>query len=92
MKLEIAGKERLQFQYLLPGQGNLKTLELVNSIVEKVKVKDAKEIDGNRKFVIDLSDDEIDFLNQNIKILDESNKLNFQSYSLIKKIINGGKK
>lgn len=87
MKIEITANEKLQFQYLLPNQGSLKILELTNGIIEKVKIIDRKEIEENKICSIDFNNDEIDFLNQNIKILDESNKLNLQSLTLIKKIL-----
>jgi DNA transposition AAA+ family ATPase len=75
--------ERLQFQYLLPSQGNLKALELVDRITKKVFVSDLKE--AEKEFLFE--SDEIQALKQFVKILDESNKLPFQALSVIRKIM-----
>lgn len=79
----LSVSERLQFQYLLPVQGNLKTLELVESITKKVFILNENEID--RDFIFEA--DEIIFLRSNIKMLDENNKLSFTSLSVIRKIM-----
>jgi hypothetical protein len=76
-------EERIQFQYILPVQGNLKSLELVDSITNKLKIKDEKE--NEREFIFEI--EEIQFLQDCIKILDQNNKLNFQSLSVIRKIM-----
>ena len=76
-------EERIQFQYILPVQGNLKSLELVDSITNKLKIKDEKE--NEREFIFEI--EEIQFLQDCIKILDQNNKLNFGSLSVIRKIM-----
>lgn len=81
MKLSI--NDRLQFQYLLPVQGNFKTLETVEKILNKLRVEKADE--EEREFVF--SKDEMDLLRQSIHVLDQSNKLNLQSLSTIRKIM-----
>jgi hypothetical protein len=44
MIIALTGNERLQFQTILPIQGDLKTLELVDSILSKVKIEDSNDI------------------------------------------------
>lgn len=79
----LSVEERIQFQYLLPVQGNLKSLELVDSITNKLKVKNEKE--EEREFVFEI--EEVQFLQNCIKYLDQNNKLNFGSLSVIRKIM-----
>lgn len=74
--------ERLQFQYLLPVQGNLKTLELVDNILKKLNITEDEE---EREFIFEI--EEVQFLQDCIKILDQNNKLSFQSLSVIRKIM-----
>ncbi len=81
MKLSV--NDRLQFQYLLPVQGNFKTLETVEKILNKLRVETADE--EEREFVF--SKDEMDLLRQSIHVLDQSNKLNLQSLPTIRKIM-----
>jgi len=78
----LSVSERLQFQYLLPVQGNLKTLELVDNILKKLNIT---EEEGEREFIFEI--EEIQFLQDCIKILDQNNKLSFQSLSVIRKIM-----
>ena len=78
----LSVRERLQFQYLLPVQGNLKTLELVDNILKKLNII---EDEGEREFIFEI--EEIQFLQDCIKILDQNNKLSFQSLSVIRKIM-----
>jgi len=82
MKLSLTIAECMQFQFLLPVQGNLKTLELVDRITTKVKVYDNSEIKD-----VEFEYEEIDFMKDMIKYLDENQKLYFQSISLIRKIL-----
>lgn len=79
----LSVSERLQFQYLLPVQGNLKALELVDSISKKIYVEDEKETE--REFIFEI--EEIQLLQTCIKALDQNNKLNFGSLSVIRKIM-----
>jgi len=76
-------EERIQCQYLLPVQGNVKSLELVDSITKKLNVKDEKE--KEREFIFEI--EEIQFLQNCITYLDQANKLNFGSLSVIRKIM-----
>jgi hypothetical protein len=78
----LSVSERLQFQYLLPVQGNLKTLELVDNILKKLNIT---EEEGEREFIFEI--EEVQFLQDCIKILDQNNKLSFQSLSVIRKIM-----
>ena len=81
MKLSV--NDRLQFQYLLPVQGNFKTLEMVEKILAKLRIEKTDE--EEREFVF--SKDEMDLLRQSIHVLDQSNKLNLQSLPTIRKIM-----
>ena len=78
----LSVSERLQFQYLLPVQGNLKTLELVDNILKKLNIT---EDEDEREFIFEI--EEVQFLQDCIKILDQNNKLSFQSLSVIRKIM-----
>jgi hypothetical protein len=83
IKLSLTKEERLQFQYILPVQGSLKVLELVNTIFEKIN-----EVEIEEKIAdINFEESEIDFICEMIGILDKQGKLHFQSLSLIKKIL-----
>lgn len=81
-KLELSKEEILQFQYLLPVQGDLKTLELVEGIINKVKIEneDAK--------VVDFENSELLLMYNFIMFLDSQKTLSFQSLKLIRKILN----
>jgi len=78
----LSVSERLQFQYLLPVQGNLKTLELVDNILKKLNIT---EDEDEREFIFEI--EEVQFLQDCVKILDQNNKLSFQSLSVIRKIM-----
>jgi hypothetical protein len=74
--------ERNQIKFLLPAQGDLKTLELVEKIINKtVEEKTDKEID------VRFEKSEISFLKYMIESLDVRKQLNVDSFSLIKKIL-----
>lgn len=79
----LSVNDRLQFQYLLPVQGNFKTLEMVEKILSKLRIEKTDEED--KEFVF--SRDEIELLKQSISILDQANKLNLQSLPTIRKIM-----
>jgi hypothetical protein len=87
MKLALTGNERLQFQTILPIQGNLKILELVDSILSKVKIEDSNDITSNNEQEFEFNIEESDLIHEMIKILDLQQQLQFTSLSLIKKII-----
>ena len=82
--LSLTGHERLQFQYILPVQGSIETLELVKTIFEKVNI-DVKNTENAED--VNFEANEIDFLVRMINILDQQAKLHFQSLSLVKKIL-----
>lgn len=83
--IELTGKECLQFQYILPVQGSLSTLEMVEGILEKVSIKDKSNIDDFR--TIEFSRIEVDFIESMINILNVQQNLRFESLSLIKKFL-----
>ena len=88
ISIELTGNERLQFQYILPVQGSIKTLELTEKIWQKCQVN---ESDLNLISEIKFEENEIKFIKDMIKFLDENQKLNFSSLSLIRKILKGEK-
>jgi hypothetical protein len=79
----LSVKERLEFQYLLPDQGSFKALELMESITKKILIKDENE--EEREFIFEI--EEIQFLQNCIKLLDQSGQLVFSSLSVIRKIM-----
>lgn len=83
MKLDLTYKEILQFQYILPVQGSLSTLKLVKSIIDKIKIDTNDESDKT----IEFEQIESELLYNSIMFLDSQQKLNFQSLSLINKIL-----
>lgn len=87
MKLVLTGHERLQFQAILPIQGDLKTLELVDSILNKVKINDISDIKNNEEQEFEFNDKESKLIHEMIKILDSQQQLQFTSLSLIQKIL-----
>lgn len=82
----LTGNERLQFQYILPYQGSRKTLDMVEKILNKVKISDANDMEVEKEFKFE--DTEIEFMKQMIDLLDKQQQLRFESLSLIKKIMN----
>ena len=87
MILALTGNERLQFQTILPIQGDFKTLELVDSILSKVKINDISDIKSNEEQEFEFNDKDSELIHEMIKILDSQQQLQFTSLSLIKKII-----
>lgn len=81
MKLSV--NDRLQFQYLLPVQGNIKTLELVECILNRLRI--LKEDEEEKEF--NFSKDEMDLLKQSISVLDQANKLSLSTLPVIRKIM-----
>jgi hypothetical protein len=88
--IKLTGKERFNVQYILPVQGNLKTLELVENILDRVKIKEIKDIESDNLLNYEFTKEELTLMIESIKVLDESNKLNFQCLSLVKKILHEG--
>jgi hypothetical protein len=86
--MKIDTPEIVQFQYLLPVQGNFRTLELIESISNKIQLSSEQSVDKekNGNIEIKFTDEEIKFLKEAINILDSQGRLNFQALSLIKKI------
>lgn len=82
--IDLTIEERISFQYIVPVQGSLETLELVDTILKKVRINDSNE--KTKKISFDLN--EILFLQKMIKFLDSQKKLSFEALSLIKKIMN----
>ena len=83
MILNLTSQEILQFQCILPGQGSLKTLDMVQKILDKSKIND---IDCESK-EIDFTDEEIEFMNNFINILDQNQQISIQALSLVRKIL-----
>ena len=81
--MNLSVDERLQFQYLLPAQGDFKTLELVESIFNKLHIKDMTE--EEKDFVF--KKEEISLLKESIRVLDRNHKLPLQALSVIRKIM-----
>ena len=74
--------ERMNFGYLLPVQGNLKALVLIEQIADKVRVENKN--DGEMEIVFDK--EEMAFIVMCVNTLDTNNKLPFACLSLIRKI------
>jgi hypothetical protein len=83
--LELSEKDKLEFQMLLPHQGSLEILEMVERIKEKIKVDKIK--DDEKLYHVKFEDDELSFVVEMIHFLDKNLKLNFSSLSLIRKIL-----
>jgi len=83
----LTGNDIYQVQFLLPIQGNLKTLESVQQILDKANINEEDRGSEIEREIV-FSDEEIIFLRNMIMILDESQKLSFSCLSLIKKILN----
>jgi hypothetical protein len=84
--ISLTGKERLQFQYILPVQGSLETLELVDIILKKIKIEEAKETDL-KELEVKFDKKEALFVLKMIDFLDNQKQLAFSSLSLIKKFL-----
>lgn len=82
--LELSVEERIQFQYLLPIQGSIATLDTVMDILNKIQVKEVTESDDIN---VDFEDHEIELMKVSVKALDSSQKLHIQSLELAKKIL-----
>lgn len=87
MILELTVNEKLQFQYILPIQGSINDLELVESILNKSKISDVKDINGNDVQQIEFNEKETAFMKNMVHFLDSTKQLQFTSLSLIRKIL-----
>jgi len=85
--MELTVDERIQFSYILPAQGNIFTLETVESILNKVKIHDQEEAAEKDAVKIEFECEEIELMRRSILILNESERLSFSSLSLAKKIL-----
>lgn len=83
--LELTADERLQFQYILPAKGSIKTLDMVESILNKIKFMPGQGREGS--VVIEFSNEEIDLMKMSISHLDENQILPFPVLGLAKKIL-----
>ena len=85
--IKLKEHDKFQIQYLLPVQGSISTLEIVQGILDKLNIKPEDELSENI-CEIDLNNTEISFLQEMIKVLDLSHKLNLSGLSVIKQILN----
>jgi len=85
--MELTGKEIYQVQFLLPIQGDLKTLESVKQILDKLNIKE-EDCDDENIRDIELTNPEIIFLENMIQVLSQAKKLNLHGLSLFHKILN----
>lgn len=85
INIELSGNERLQFQYLLPAQGSLETLEMVEKILKKCKINDK---DFEKVVIVEFEKNEIRLVKDCIEVLDKNQQLRLESLPLIKKIMN----
>ncbi len=86
ISIDLTGNERLQIANILPVQGDLNTLRLVDEILKKAKISDIKEMKELNK--IDFEENEINFIKEMINLLDSKQMLKFESLSLIEKFMN----
>ena len=87
IKIKLSCQDRLQFQYILPVQGDLKTLGLVENILNKLKITDKNDFNGDPK-EFDFFSKEIDLIKNYISFLDENKAIKLESLPVIRKILN----
>jgi len=78
MILKLSEEEIKQIRYILPVQGNIKTLELVQKILDKTEA-DSEELE--------FDDQEVELIKKMVHYLDQNQKINLSSLSLIQKIL-----
>ena len=83
--MTFSGHEILQFQYILPVQGSIAVLELVQNILDVLRIETILDMTETREIIF--SDIQLSFIKSMIDILDKSQKLNLSSLTLIKKIL-----
>lgn len=85
MEIELTNSEKFQIQYLLPVQGNIKTLLLVQQILNKINIElgDEKSLEIIK---INFTEEEFLFLNEMIIFLNNNHRLNLKSLPLILKL------
>lgn len=79
----LSADERKQFKFLLPIQGDLKTIETVSGILDKLQFKEH----GEEELNVEFSKIEMQLIMICIEALDEQKKIHLQSFPLIKKIL-----
>ena len=79
INIELTIEEKKQFQYILPIQGSIMALEMVENILLK--------LNGDLN-IVEFEEEEYTFIVDMIMFLDNQKKLHFQSLSLIKKFLN----
>jgi hypothetical protein len=84
--MKITTSEIMQFQYILPVQGDFATLELVESINKKLEVSVNTDKEQNDSVEIKFNNAEVEFLKRHIALLDNCRQLAYSALSLIKKI------
>ena len=87
MIISLTENDRLNFRLILPIQGSLDTLERVERILETLKIDNIKGPGTEKVQNFDFKDDDVKFLQNVISILDQSEQLNYQALSVIKKIL-----
>jgi len=87
MIIELSLYECQQFSNILPVQGNLEILEIVDNIMKKVTKNVNEQTNTNEIIKIDFDLFEINFIKSMIKVLDRQQKINYNSLTLIKKFL-----
>jgi len=83
--LPLSVEERLQFQYILPVQGSIATLETVVNILNKIQVKEV--LSPEEVVDIDFEESEMLLMIESVKALDSAGRIHLQSLELAKKIL-----
>jgi hypothetical protein len=83
--LPLSVEERLQFQYILPIQGSIATLETVVNILNKIQVKEV--LSPEEVVDIDFEESEMLLMIESVKALDSAGRIHLQSLELAKKIL-----
>ena len=83
--LPLSVEERLQFQYILPIQGSIATLETVVNILNKIQVKEV--LSPEEVVDIDFEEPEMLLMIESVKALDSAGRIYLQSLELAKKIL-----
>ena len=85
--MELTEKEKFQIQYLLPVQGSLKTLEQVESILQKINLR-PEDAESEMIYFLELAPEELGFLREMIGVLDQAQKISLQMLPVVRKILN----
>jgi len=87
MVIFLTYEDRKNFPYLMPTQGNLKALELADSILNKIRFEEITKGREIQDGEVEFTKEEIEFLIEILDFLEEQRKLPFVAFSLIKKIL-----